>query len=383
MRRFLRKIAACPGVLSVEEVPVRPLEIERIGHGPAQNGILELFAANVENEGLHAGRPRMFDLLELYAPRLARRKIVPGRPDKGRILAADVVAVRFEGLERHRLVAIIVVADAVEIVLADIDRQVCTPPVLHPVDLDVASRFEGADAVGSTAQGAFQRGLGEIARRPPFFRHHRQLTGDVGKLAVRRTGELELHLVRPQFHGARDILVIEAVKRRAVLLEGLERPDHVVGGDGGAVVKPGFGPQREGGVGKIFRHLDRFRDQPVPGGNFVHRRRHQGLVYLADAGRGVALDDIGIERIERADGETPQRAALRRVRVHVIKVPETGGVFQLVQQGQAVADLYAGFALRCGGRGGGADGKCQTGADQRRGQDFHGLWSLLRSSSLM
>ena len=64
----------------------------------------------------------------------------------------------------------------------------------------------------------------------------------------------------------------------------------------------------------------------------------------------------------------------------MIKMFEVCGIFQIVQQGQAVAYLYAGlhagFVLRDGGGGNGRDGECQTGADQRRGQDFHGLWSL-------
>jgi hypothetical protein len=56
-------------------------------------------------------------------------------------------------------------------------------------------------------------------------------------------------------------------------------------------------------------------------------------------------------------------------------------VFQVVQQGKAMADFDVRFVLRTGFRNeGSGDGKRQTGADKCRCQDFHGLWSLLYSA---
>ena len=60
--------------------------------------------------------------------------------------------------------------------------------------------------------------------------------------------------------------------------------------------------------------------------------------------RAVALEDVGVQRIEgrkdwlkpRAD-ELRKHAALRRVRIDVVEIRKVGRIFQIAEDGEAVA----------------------------------------------
>ena len=67
--------------------------------------------------------------------------------------------------------------------------------------------------------------------------------------------------------------------------------------------------------------------------------RGQGLVDEADARRGVALEDVGVEAVEAADGRHDQVAALGRIRVDIGEVGEVGGIGRIAVHGDAVRRL--------------------------------------------
>ena len=155
-RRHLRvaEVALRAHVLAEEQHPVGPLEIEGVGQRLAHPAVGEHRPAGVEDERLHAGRPLVREL-HLLQPALAhRRDVVVERPGLGLVLDAEVEDARLERLAQHRLVAEVVVAHAIEVVLADIDRQVAPPVVLHPLDDDVAAGLELRHPVGTASRAA-------------------------------------------------------------------------------------------------------------------------------------------------------------------------------------------------------------------------------------
>src|SRR6185436_8144404 len=83
---------------------------------------------------------------------LDRREIVARRPDARGELLAEQIAAAGEALERDVAVAIEFVAQHIEIVCADADRQVGAPPVLDAVVLDKATGLEAPDLVGAGAE---------------------------------------------------------------------------------------------------------------------------------------------------------------------------------------------------------------------------------------
>ena len=145
------------------DVRVRPFEIEGEPDGLADARILEGLAARVEVPALDRGRRVVRDLLLLHPALAHGREIVAGRPDARRVFLVEVERAVLERLEGHGAVAEILVADAVEIVLAHIHRQVLGPVIRHALELDEAPGLEAADLVGAGAERRLQgRGL-EIA----------------------------------------------------------------------------------------------------------------------------------------------------------------------------------------------------------------------------
>ena len=114
-------------VLAVEEIGVRPFEVERIVQGLADAHVLELRPADVHGPGLHALDLLQRDLFLDHAPVLDRRKVVAGGPALRGVLQPPVILIAGEGLEGHIGIAEVDVFDLVEIVLADIDRQILGP----------------------------------------------------------------------------------------------------------------------------------------------------------------------------------------------------------------------------------------------------------------
>ena len=163
------EIAVDPLVLPEEERLVHLLEgqceIERL----ADADVLEDVAVEVEDEADHqaGGLVWLLEELELDAAVLDRRKVVAGRPDPRRRLGPPVDLVGLEGFELDRVVAEILVADLVEIVGADIDRQVLAPIVRHALIDDRARRRHRLDLVGAGAERRLERALRDVALVAP------------------------------------------------------------------------------------------------------------------------------------------------------------------------------------------------------------------------
>ena len=72
--------------------------------------------------------------------------------------------------------------------------------------------------------------------------------------------------------------------------------------------------------------------------------RHQGREGQLHALRGVALEDVAVERIEgeevlierRDRADLREHAALRRVRIDIVEMLEVGGIFEVAEGRDAV-----------------------------------------------
>ena len=166
------------------------------------------------------------------------REVVACRPPRGRAFQAQVVFARAERLHHHFVVAVVVVADAVEVIQPPVDWQVPPPVVgITAVD-DAAARIDALDRVGAAAERRRERRLLEGHRRVIGLRDDRHEPEDQRQLAVRRLGvEDEAHRARIGPFDLPHLVVIEPVVGPALLLQRLPREDHVVDRDRAAVVE--------------------------------------------------------------------------------------------------------------------------------------------------
>ena len=98
-------------------------EADRLAHAR----VLELFAPRVEIPALRAGRRAVVQRLLLDAPVANGREIIADRPDARGIFLMEIDRAGLERLEGDLPLAVIFEAQAVEIVDADIDRQILAP----------------------------------------------------------------------------------------------------------------------------------------------------------------------------------------------------------------------------------------------------------------
>ena len=125
------EVGAGARVLAVEEVLVHPLEVHGVVEGHAHPAVLEDGPLGVEHQGLHPLRDLVGDLFLLDVAVAEVGPRVHGGPVLGDVLHVQVVLAGLEGLEGHGLVAVVVVAQPVEVVLPLVHRQVQPPVVLH------------------------------------------------------------------------------------------------------------------------------------------------------------------------------------------------------------------------------------------------------------
>ena len=369
-------------VLAEKEVAVGPLEVEGEGERPAHAPVLENGPAGVHGEGLHPGRPSMGDL-DLLQPAVAhRRHVVLQRPGLGLVLVVIIDVAGLEGLADDGIVTEVLIADALEVGAPAIDRQVLAPPVLDPLDHDVAAGLEVDDAVGAAAERRLQGGLLEVALLglPVVLRQDRHLADDQRQLPVAGLGERELDPPLAELLRARDAAVVESVEGMSLGLERLERPDHVVHGDRLAVVPARLGSQVEDHPGTILRPFDGLGDEAVFGERFVAAMGQQRL--HGPAGARVALGNVRVEAVEGAALGQSDRAALGRLRVDVVEVGEIGPVFGLAVHGDGVSDVHViGFAGPLVGPG--REGEAKAQSEQDRGEGAHGLRQWAKAAHTM
>ncbi|CAM5208316.1 hypothetical protein BTHI11S_03944 [Bosea thiooxidans] len=307
------------------------------------------------------------------------REIVARRPDTRGELFLEGDDAALEGLERHLPVAEILPAHAVEIVGADIHRQVLGPIVRHALELDEAALLEASDLVGARAERRLQRRGGEVARRPVFLREHRQAGDDEMQVASALRRELH-HEDIVAFGLRRDQLVEQqAVGRMALRLQDVHREGDVAGRHARAVMEARLGPQAEAIAQLVRGDRDALRQQAVERARLVAGAGHQAVEAGIHAGCAITLQNIGVERVEGVealvaataldlDGE---QAALRCLRVHIGEMREVRRQSQFAEGGESVR-----FGIlrqrRLGKLGQGArDGRGTCGFQQSAACDAH------------
>ncbi len=334
-RREVRilEIAADPGILAIEQVLVRPFEIEGEVEGLAHAAVDELRTPQVEHEALHGLRAFEVDLLAFDSAVAHRREVVSRGPVLGARLLVIVEIAGLEALKRDGLVAVIVEADLVVIPLALADGEVLAPIVGHPLIRDGAAWRHLLDAVGAGAKRRLERGLHGIARvagrvlpRPVMLGQDGELAHDHGQLTIALHVEAEGDLVGSGGFRLGDILVIERHARIGGLVD-LEAIDDVLGRDGRAVMPARSLAELEGDRGKVGRVRGPFGDQAIGGRGLLQAVGHEGLIDEPEPGGRLALVKDGIEAVERADIGHAHDPALRRIGVHIVEMGEVGRVF--------------------------------------------------------
>ncbi|MET3893686.1 hypothetical protein ABIE41_004762 [Bosea sp. OAE506] len=261
------------------------------------------------------------------------REVVARRPDAGGELLLEGDDAALEGLERHLPVAEVLPAHPVEIVDADIHRQVAPPVVRHALELDEAALFEASDLVGARAERRLQRRGLEIAGRPVFLREDRQPGDDQVQIAAALGRQLGDEDVVALGCGGGELVQHQTVGGVPLALQQVHAEGDVAGADAAAVMEAGLRPQPEPVGQPVRRNRDALGQQAIERAWLVARARHQAVEAGIHAGRAVALQHEGVERVEGVealvaagaldlDGE---RAALRRLGVHVGKMRKIGG----------------------------------------------------------
>ena len=268
-------------VLAEENRAVHLLEVEGEVEGAAYARVLELVAPDVEGEGLHHAEIADREFLQHHLLVAHGRKIVGGRPILGAVLGAPIDLIALEGLQRDGGIAEIFEADLLEIIAADVQVEILAPIVGDFLIDDRVAGREILDPVGARAERRLQRGLrhvalfaGFVGAFPPVLRQHRQLTDDLRQFAVARSVEHEGDFALGGFFRLGHVPVIGA-ELRTVLLERVERENHVLGRHRLAVVPMRIGAQAIGDRRAVRRVADRFRQQAIFGRYLVERRRAQ------------------------------------------------------------------------------------------------------------
>ena len=118
----------------------------------------------------------MRDLLDDDQAVVEDAAAVGRRPALGVVLRTEVVLVRLEGFHGDVEVEILVVANSIEVVEADIDRKIGAPVVLMARIGDGTSRIDIDDPVGSASHREVETGFLEIPALVPVARQNRKLT---------------------------------------------------------------------------------------------------------------------------------------------------------------------------------------------------------------
>src|SRR5262249_24531581 len=154
-----------PLIRLVHDVLIGPFEIKCIDECLPQALVLEFLPSRVEEPPLRARGRIVRNNLALDATIAEGWKIVACRPNASREFLPEQVASGSETLEGNFAIAVIFVAQDIEIVLPACDRQVGTPPVFPSLVLDVAAGLETSDLVRAAAERHLERRLLERALR--------------------------------------------------------------------------------------------------------------------------------------------------------------------------------------------------------------------------
>ena len=261
---------------AVEEVAPGPFEVEAQRDRPPHARVAEALAALVDRRRLHR-RPLLAGKLALdHLAGGDRRKIIAGRPGaRDEFLPVENVAL-LERLECGLPVAVEFDADAVEIVLAAVHRQVAAPIVGDALIFDRLARGDAPDVVRSRAERrvdlrAVERvGLVECLRDDRVFEDGQDGAGRL--LAVEGQAERR----RVFGHGLRHVGQRKRKVGMALVLVGDEREGDVGGRQRRAVVPARLGPQLEDEGVAIVGQADRLGQQAVERIGLVERGSPSG-----------------------------------------------------------------------------------------------------------
>ena len=191
--------------------------------------------------------------------------------------------------------------------------------------------------------------MSKVPRRVERRRQHRQRGDDLRQVARLVALEDVAHRVRPVGDHVDHIAQRQAILRMPLLLERLEREHDVVRRHRRAVGELGLGPQVERDRQAVGRPHRRARDQAVDGIRLVVGAHHQAVEQQRQALRGVALQDEGVEAVERqrrAGAHLRDAPALRRVRIDVVEMLEVRRILQVAEGRDAVPlDAVGGAAM--------------------------------------
>ena len=339
MRLFggVGEVAGGANVAAEEQVLVEELEVEQAGNGFADAGVLEDGAACVEGEDLKADREFVGEFGFEDEAVGDGGKVVSGHPLLGDVLLAVIGLTGLEGLEGNGRILVVFDVDAVVIELAAAGGSVAGPPIVPAGIGDAVAEVELFDAVGAGAEGWFGQGAGKVAGFPPVLGEHREAADGEREVAVEVVLEVEDDSTLTAGFDARDVCVGDAEGGAAFFKEGVEGPEHVFGQDGRVVSKAGFGAELEAEGEAVRGEGDGLGEVGVAGGDFVGRAGQEGFPDVAaraagrratdawcplgaEADRGVAFEDVGVEAVEAADTGEGDISALGRVRVYVGEV---------------------------------------------------------------
>ena len=314
-------------VLRIEQVLIGPLVVEREVERGTYPPILELVPAQIEDEGLGARGRFVAERLANDQPLVDGRLVVLGCPRTRGELLAKIVLAGEERLERDVAIAIVIDADAPEIVAPAVDRQVARPVIGDPLVDCRSAGFDPDDAVRPAAERRGERGLVELDLGVVCLRQHRQRGEPRRQVAVDARLEDKPDLSRAQRLGLRHVAIDDAETRVPFFHKRLEGKHHVGGGDRRAIVKLRARIEVEDDPAPVLRQLGGFRDQPIDRVGLVHRPRHQGIEHEARQLFLAAFEDEGIDGLVGSDRLELELAALGRVRIDVVELREAGRVF--------------------------------------------------------
>ena len=230
------------------------------------------------------------------------------RPDRGREFFAERENTSLERLKSDFAIGKIFEADAIEIVLPDIDRQVFAPIIGDTLEDNEMTRIESADFIGTGAERRLKRRLVERILAVIGGGENR-LAGDDQRRFAAGPGRN----VTRTMSSASAMALTRSRKdwrdgRMALRFAGYRGKDDIVRRQRRAVVEARLLAQEEAIGELVCRNPHLFGDQPIKGVGLVAVAHHQRIEDRAHAGRAIALQDIVVEGIERrrADvGATP------------------------------------------------------------------------------
>src|SRR5438477_5410725 len=229
----------------VHDILVGPFEIKCIDERLAQTLVPQFFPSGIEEPTLRARGGIVWNNIPLDVSVADCWEVVARCPGARREFFPEQIAFGSEPLQGNFAIAVIFIAQDVEIILPARDRQVGPPPVFYSLVLDMAAGLETSDLVRAAAERYFERGLvesmgGIIAAREDRERSHEQrhVASSMGRETyhhARVIGRLRTDEVAQQLLG----------DRVALLLEDFQREGDVVGGERAIIVKREAGPQQK------------------------------------------------------------------------------------------------------------------------------------------